>query len=148
MNKYLLIGAAGFGAYFLYSHFMKGQVQAPASLTPYSVAPNLMGQPSQTFPFNSQTPVVRQDNSNQPWYQANRNFIAPTTAAAQAGFDTNFLQNVQYVQGVSEIGKSVASLWSDLSDLFSSNDSPNTAVSSVKTAGDAGGIDWSQWGLA
>lgn len=143
MNKYLLLGLVGVGGYLLYMKSKAVGVQAPSSLTPYSVAPNLMSQPQQVFPFNSQTPVQRQDNSNQPWYQATRNFITPAAAGPQG--DTNFLQNVQYVQGVSEIGKSVASLWDDLSASFGSSSAPDTSTPAVQSTG---GIDWSKWGMA
>lgn len=122
-QSYLLLGLGiiGVGGYFLYKKMMNSQLQSPTSLAAVTTNPNLISQPSQSYPY-VQPVGPRVDNSNQPWYGANRSFISDANAGVS--FDQNFLNNVAYVKGTAEIGKSVASLWSDLSDMFGSSDEP------------------------
>lgn len=136
MKKYLIFAGILGGGFLAYQMIIKNRLQQSTSLTPFAAGspnPNLVSQPAQTYPFQAAVPQ-RADNSNQPWYQGNRNFIQPTS------FDTNFLQNVQYVKGVAEITKSVSSIWDDLGGLFSTQESPDVAMNGED---DDWGVDWS-----
>lgn len=143
MKKYLVFGAVAVGGYLVYRMIQSGQLKSPVSLSPFSAkpAPNLMGQPQAQYPFRIQ-PQTRADNSNQPWYQANRDFIQPTKAQAPL---SGIGEAADFSKNVATLTKSVSSIWEDLSGIWGSSDeAPDTEQSNVQTTG---GIDWSSLGF-
>lgn len=130
-----MIAGGAVGAFFLYKTWAANQ--APQVYGPVAVTndPNLISQPGQVYPYAAPTPP-RVDNQSQPWYNGSQ---AANPQQTVKGLDTNFVQNVQYVQGTAQIASSVKSIWGDLSDLFGSNTNPTTDVNSTDSSG---GFDW------
>lgn len=132
-NKVLLIGGAvGLGAAW---YFWRMSTNQTSNATQASANPQLITQPSQAYPYTTQ-PQVRQDNVSQPWYNGNQSVVG---AKVPAMGDTNFAQNVAYVQGFSDITESVASMWDTLGGLFGSRSSPEVASNYEDTSS----VDWS-----
>lgn len=138
MKKVLILAGAGLLGFIIYKKYVGGSLQQPVSLTPYAVQPNLMGQPAMSYPFQAAQPQ-RADNSNQPWYQGNRNFIQPVSAGL-----SNFNENVMYAQGTASVVESVSSIWDNLSGIFETSSSPDTQASNTESFG---GVDWSGLGF-
>lgn len=87
----------------------------------------LMGQPSQQYPFQPINPP-RVDNSNQPWYGGNRLAAqGPTQMSAQPAPIQN---DAMMVKAGADIITGLKSIWSDLGvgDWFTSNDNEVEAL--------------------
>lgn len=130
-TKAILLGGLLVGVgYIAFKKFYGQGAVAGNVITPYA-NDQLLAQPSLAYPFRApQSP--RNDNQSEPWYGGSRQFNTQT--AVQSGIDQNFMANVGYIKGFSDITSSLTSVWDDLGvgDWFS-DESPES-------------IDFGSWG--
>lgn len=132
-----IVVAGGAAFYFWRKRQGDYMIAAGPGATPSPLNPNVLNQPSQTYPY-SPAPTTRQDTASEPWYGGPR----PQDATASM-IDPNLLANVQSIQAVSQATKSLGEIWNNLgvSDWFA-DDAP--------TGGDSDAIgdwnwDWSNY---
>lgn len=119
----LLLAGAGVGGFLLYRNFYGQGAQGGNIITPYA-NPQLVNQPGLQYPYQANQ-APRNDNQSEPWYGGSRAFNTQTAAQqSPLGIDLNFMQNVNYVKGFSEITGSLTSIWDDLgvADWFGSTE--------------------------